>query len=48
VPAAFTDSLLARLDERAEERDLILYGVVPVEETAASAASGTVLGCHPP
>jgi len=34
VPAHFTDRLLAALDERAEERDLLLYGVVPPAHAA--------------
>jgi hypothetical protein len=48
VPAAFSDCLLARLDERAEERDLILYGVVPLEEAEAPAASAVPLRCQRP
>lgn len=48
VPAAFTESLLARLDERVEERDLILYGVVPPGDATAAAACGAARMCQRP
>jgi len=39
VPPAFSERLLARLDARAEERDLILYGVAPLAHAGIRAAA---------
>lgn len=41
VPAFFADRLLATARDRAEERDLIMYGVVPLPRTQGTAAQRT-------